>query len=133
MPETPESEARIVKMQKDIEELKDFMRDNLHDRREAYEERVEKVLSKYPNCVTLWLEIDDIRSLMEIENDLKSAGQPISHTTLWRAAKRLLKAGLIKKVAMKGRSPVHSKKLWAKELNIDEYVGKKFAEQESET
>ena len=131
MPETPETEAHIAKMQKDIEELKDFMKDSFHDRRETYEKRAEKVLSKYPFCLTLWLEIDGIRSINEIEEDLKSAGQIVSHVTLWRSSKRLLRAGLIKKVATKGRSPVYSKKLWAKELNIDDYVRKRFLEQES--
>lgn len=133
MPETPETEARIVKMQKDIEELKEFMKDSLHDRRDAYEKRVKKVLLKYPVCQTLWLEIDGTRSINEIEENLKSAGQTIPHVTLWRYSKRLRKAGLIKKVATKGRSPVYSKKLWAKELNIDDYVRRILLEQESGT
>lgn len=133
MPETPETEARIAKMQKDIEELKEAMTDTWHDRRAMYENRVRKVLEKYPNCVKLWLEIDDIRSLKEIEEYLESTGQKIPHVTLWWSSQKLLKDGLIKKVAKKGRSPVYSKKPWAKELNIDDFVRKTFIEQESET
>jgi len=129
----PETDARIAKMQKDIEELKEAMRDTWHERRNIYENRVREVLEKYPNCITLWLEIDGVRSLKEIEEYLQSTGQRIPQPTLWRSSKILFKAGLIQKVAKKGRSPVYSKKPWAKELNMDDYVRKTFVEQESET
>ncbi len=133
MPETPETEAHIAKMQKDIEELKEAMRDNWHERRKSYENRVKRVLEKYPNCATLWLEIDGVRSMDEIEDTLVSEGRKIPHVTLWRYSKRLIEAGLIKKVGVKGRSPVYSKKPWATELRIDDYVRSTFIEQDSET
>lgn len=132
MPETPESEARIAKIQKDVEELKEFMRDSIHDKPEVYQKRVLDALTGYPACVTLWLEIDGVRSLNEIEDDLKSRGQVVPHATLWRAAKRLCR-GLIYKKSAKGKSPVFSKKPWAKELYMDDFVRKTFLEQQSKT
>lgn len=133
MPETPETEARIAKMQKDIEELKEAMKDNWHERRESFENRVGKVLESYPNCVTLWLEIDGFRSMKEIEEDLASQGRKIPHVTLWWSCKKLLEAGLIKKTGVKGRSPIYSKQPWVKELRIDDYVRSTFIEKDSET
>lgn len=133
MPETPETEAHIAKMQKDIEELKESMKDNWHERRESYQNRVKKILEKYPNCVTLWLEIDGIRSMKELEENLASEGRKIPHVTLWWSSKKLLEAGLIKKVGVKGRSPIYSKKPWAKELRIDDYIRSIFIEKDSET
>lgn len=107
------------------------MRDTLHNSRDTYEKRVTDVLIKYQDCVVLWLEIDGIRSLSEIEEALKSTSHKISHPTLWRSAQRLLKAGLISKVAMRGHSPIYSKKIWNQELDIDGFVRKRFTEQKS--
>jgi len=133
LPETPETEARIAKMQKDIAELKEAMKDNWHERRESFESRVRDVLQRYPKCVTIWLEIDGIRSVKEIEEDLASKGRKIPHATFWWSYRKLLEAGLIQKVAVKARSPVYSKKPWAKELRIDEFVRLTFIENDSET
>jgi hypothetical protein len=132
MPESPESEARIAKIQKDVEELKEFMRDNIHDKPEVYQKRVLDALKGHRACVTLWLEIDGVRSLNEIEDALQQGGHGVSHATLWRAAKRLCK-GLIYKKSTKGKSPVFSKKPWAKELDMDDFVRKTFLEQQSKT
>ena len=122
MPETPETEARIVKIQKDIEQLKEFMKDSWYERREIYKRRVSDVLSGYPLCVRLWLEIDGVRSINEIEKYLNTDGQTISHVTLWRCSQRFRKAGLITKVGVKSRSPIYIKKPWVEELHIDDYV-----------
>lgn len=130
MPESPEIEARVSKIQKDVEQLKEFMKDSFHDRRDHYEKRVRKVLEKHLICIILWLEIDGIRSFKEVEDDIKLEGRNIPHVSLWRAKERLLRAGLIKKIGMKRRSPVFTKKPWAKELNIDDFVRKAFLEEE---
>ena len=125
MPETPESEARIAKIQKDVEELKEFMKDSIHDKPEVYRKRVLDALSGNPACIALFLEIDGTRSLSEIEADLKAKGQEFAHATLWRAARRLCR-GLIYKIGIKGKSPIYSKKAWAKELYMDDFVREKF-------
>lgn len=131
MPESPELEARVTKIQKDVEQLKEFVKNSFHDRRNNYEKRVKDALMNHPNCITLWFEIDDTRSLKEIEKDLKSEGRRIPQPTLWRASLRLFRAGLIDKVGVKRRSPVYAKKQWVKELNIDDYVRETFLEEES--
>jgi hypothetical protein len=127
MPETPESEDRIAKIQKDVEELKDFMHDSFHDKPELYQKRVLDALAGHPACVTLWLEIDGVRSLKEIEEALKLKGLDVPQPTLWRAAKRLSR-GLITKKSIKNKSPIFSKKPWAKELDMDDFVRKTFLE-----
>lgn len=129
MPESPETESRITKIQKDVEQLKEFMKDSIHDKPEIYEKRVTDALTGYPACVALWLEVDTQRSLMEIEESVNAKGKPINHMTLWRAAKRLNKKGLIYKTGVKGKSPVYSKKTWAEELCIDDFVREKFGVQ----
>jgi len=131
MPESPELEARVAKIQKDVEQLRELWKDDFHERRDRYEERVRKVLEKCPNCVTLWLEIDSIHSLQEIENALKQQGRRIPHPSLWRASQRLVKAGLIRKISTKRKSPVYTKKIWATELDIDDFVRKTFLEEET--
>jgi hypothetical protein len=132
MPESPEAEARIAKIQKDVEELKEYMRDSIHDKPELYEKRVRDALTGHLACVTLWLEIDGVRSLAEIDTALKLSGHGIPNATLWRAAKRLSK-GLIFKKSSKSKSPIYSKKPWAKELDMDSFVRKTFIEQKSKT
>jgi hypothetical protein len=130
MPETPELEARVAKMQKDLEQVKEYMRDSIHDKPEKYFTRVTDALSGFPACVTLWLEVDGQRSLIEIEEALTAAGKPVNHMTLWRAAKRLSKGrGLIYKTDVKGKSPIYSKKPWAEELCMDDFVREHFGVQ----
>jgi len=129
---SPEGDARIAKIQKDVKELWEATRDSWHDQREKFEKRIKDVLAKNRKCVPLWLEIDGIRSMIEIEDSLKSEGKTISHATLWRLSKKLLNAGLIKKVGVKGISPIYSKKPGVKELNLDEYVREEFVEKEPE-
>jgi len=125
LPETPELEARVAKMQKDLEQVKDFIKDTIHDDPQKYKKRVFDCLNGHPACIALWLEIDGKRSLMEIENELKTKGKPINHVTLWRASERLSPA-LVSKVGVKGKSPVYSKKPWADELRMDDFVREKF-------
>ncbi len=129
MPETPELEVRVAKMQKDLEQVKEFMKDSIHYAPEKYQKRVTDALTGYPACVTLWLEVDNHRSLIEIERDLKSKNKSVPHKTLWRAAKRLNSKGLIYKTEIKGKSPVFSKKTWSEELGMDDFVREHFGVQ----
>jgi hypothetical protein len=129
MPETPELEARVAKMQKDLEQVKEFMKDSIHDNPEKYRKRVTDALTGHPACIALWLEVDNQRSLIEIERDLKVKNKTIPHKTLWRAAKRLNSKGLIYKTRIKGKSPIFSKKTWSEELCIDDFVREHFGVQ----
>jgi len=122
----PDTHERITKLQKDVEEIKEELEDQWHEKRSNYEDRVRKALEGDKNATVLYLEIDGARSIAEIEKSLTSQGNRIPTMSLWRASKRLLKNGLIKKVGVKGKSPIYAKKPWAKTLDLDSYVRTKI-------
>lgn len=122
----PQLLEQVAKLQKDVEELREAMEDSWHDRREDYERRVQKALKDDPNGTILYLEVDGNRSIDEIEKALPASGRKIPHTSLWRAARRLRQQGLIRKVGIKGHSPVYAKQPWAKPLDMDNYVRTKI-------
>lgn len=126
----PDTHERITKLQKDVEEIKEELEDQWHERRSSYEDRVRKALEGNKNVTVLYLEIDGLHSIGEIEKSLTSQGNRIPTMTLWRASKRLLKNGLVKKVGVKGKSPIYAKKTWAKALDLDSYVRTKILQQE---
>lgn len=115
-------EEKISKLQKDVEEIRENEEDDWHERRPIYEKRIRNVLEGDKNCTILYLEIDGVRSLKEIEKDLISRKKRIPQKSLWRAAMRLRRGGLIKKTGTHGLSPVFSKKPWAFTLDMDTYV-----------
>ena len=88
-----------------------------------------KTLEGDKNATALFLEIDGVRSIREIERDLASQQKRIPTMSLWRASQRLLKKGLIKKVGVKGQSPIYAKKPWAKALDLDSYVRTKILQE----
>jgi predicted Zn-dependent protease len=122
----PDTHERITKLQKDVEQIKEELQDQWHERRPIYEDRIRKTLSRDKNAAILFLEMDGKRSMIEIERDLAAKQITIIHMTLWRASLRLVKAGLITKVDVKGTSPVYSKKQWAIVLDMDDYVRTEF-------
>jgi len=130
MPETPETHDRAVKIQKDVEELKEDLQDTWHLNRDRYEKMVTDVLHGDSNCTTLYLEIDGFRSVKEIEDSLSASGCRISQPTLWRASQKLMRGGLIRKVGVKSKSPIFAKKRWAVALHLDDYVRTKITEKE---
>lgn len=126
----PDTHERITKLQKDVEDIKEELEDQWHERRSNYEERVRKTLEGDKNAAILYLEIDGVHSITEIEKSLVSRGNRIPTMSLWRASMRLLKNGLIRKVSIKGKSPIYAKKPWAKALDLDDYVKTKVLGQE---
>jgi hypothetical protein len=132
MPETPETEDRVAKIQKDVEELKEDLQDSWHLNRERYERMVSDVLKGDPICTTLYLEIDGLRSIIEIEGDLSISGHRVPHPTLWRASQKLMNGGLIRKIGVKFRSPIFAKKSWALALRLDDYV-REFSHEENKS
>lgn len=126
---SPETHEKIAKLQKDVEEIRENQEDDWHERRQGYEQRVRRVLEGDKNCTILYLEIDGVRSIKDIERDLEHQRRRIPQKTLWRAADRLLRAGLIRKTGIHGKSPVFSKKPWATTLDMDTYVRTKIQNQ----
>lgn len=125
----PEVHERLIKLQKEVEEIKEELEDQWHERRTIYEERVRKALEGDKNATILYLEIDGIRSMKEIEKDLVNQQRRIPTMTLWRASQRLLKKGLIRKVGVKRGSPIYDKKRWAKALDMDSYVRREILQE----
>lgn len=126
----PDTHERVIKLQKDVEEIKEELEDQWHERRSVYEERVSRALSDDKNATVLYLEVDGVRSIREIERDLANRQARIPTMSLWRASMRLIKTGLIRKMSIRANSPVYEKKPWAKALDIDSYVKTNIAQQE---
>jgi hypothetical protein len=122
MPVDLDTHERVTKLQKDVEEIREELEDQWHEKEESYQNRVRKALDKNKNATVLYLEIDGVRSLTEIEKHLISQQKRIPTMSLWRVAKHLNRSGLIRKVGVKGKSPIFAKKPWAKALDIDDYV-----------
>lgn len=121
---------KITKLQKDVEQIKEELEDQWHDRRQNYEDRIKKALLKDKNATILFLEIDGKRSMIEIEKYLQNKGMKILHMTLWRASTRLVKAGIIRKIGVQGISPIFAKKPWAIALDMTDYVQTKILPQQ---
>jgi len=126
----PDTHERITKLQRDVEEIKEELQDQWHHRRGDFEQRVRKCLENDNNAIALFFEIDAERTMDEIETALAIAGKRVPHVSLWRASKKLESGGLIKKVGVKGKSPVYAKRPWVKALDMDNYVRKEILNQE---
>src|ERR1700731_1136096 len=97
----PETHERITKLQQDVQEIKEELQDQWHDRRADFELRVKKCLEGDKNATTLFLRMNGALSMDEIESTLATEGNPVPHVSLWRASKRLESAGLVKKAGIK--------------------------------
>jgi hypothetical protein len=120
---TANNHAEIVKIRNELEEIKEELYDRWHDDKESYLKRVEKALDNNPLRVRIFLAIDGVRSVNEIEAEVKSP-----HTSVWRAFQHLHKEGITRKIGSKSGSPVYSKKPWVKVLNVDDHVREKYPE-----
>ena len=116
-----ESHEELVKIRHEIEDIKDEQRDQWHMNREKYKKRVEDALAGRMLLVRVLLAIDSIKSVTEIESELKAP-----HVSVWRAFRDLRKRGLIKKIDSKSGSPVYAKKPWIKELDLEGYIKEMF-------
>ena len=113
-----------------MEEIKEELQDQWHHRRKEFEERVMACLANDNNATTLFLQVDGTRSIDEIEKAFVAEGKPIPHVSLWRACKKLEGCGLLKKVGVKGRSPIFDMRPWARALDMDSFVRKRILGQE---
>lgn len=118
--------VEIVKIRNELEEIKEELYDRWHQDKDLYLKRVDKALDKNQLRVKIFLAIDGIRSVKEIEAEINS-----SHVSVWRAFKHLYKEGITRKIGSKSGSLIYIKKPWIKVLNIDDYVRENYPERPS--
>ncbi|MCW4004980.1 MAG: hypothetical protein NWF04_00065 [Candidatus Bathyarchaeota archaeon] len=122
MPETVDTAREIINIKRDIREIKQAQEVSVHFNREKYMKLVEKALAGNHTRISVFLEIDGIKSRKEIQEKV-GGKQP----TIWRAFDHLEKNGLIYPLEeTKGGSPVYAKHQWVKTLRIDESVREQF-------
>jgi len=123
MPETPQAHEELVKMRRDIEQLKRGQMTHWHLDRERYVELLMKVLDDDELKMRILVSVDGLRSVKEIEETLNAP-----HASVWRSFKRLESGGIIYKVGSKGKSPIYSRERWVSALKLDDYVRSKLPE-----
>lgn len=107
----------IVKIRYELEEIKEEFYDQWHENRERYQKRVDNALAGHPLRIKVFLAIDGIKSVKDVEIELKAP-----QASVWRAFNHLYKKGLTRKIGSKSGSPIYAKKPWIKALCIDDYV-----------
>ena len=128
MPETIDTHKEIVKIRRDIEDIKRSQETNMQLTREKYEELVSKTLVGNETRVKAFLAVDGLRSRKEIQ-DVVGGAQP----TVWRAIDYLESKGLIIKLdSTKRGSPIYAKPRWVHVLRMDDYVREHFSFQQEE-
>jgi len=122
MPETADTHKEIVKIRRDIEDIKRSQEADMQLGRQRYEELVSRTLAGNEIRIRVFLAVDGLRSRKEIQDEV-GGSQP----TVWRAIDHLESNGLIMKLeSTRGGSPVYGKPRWVHVLRIDDYVREKF-------
>lgn len=118
MPETVDSAKEIVKIRREIQDIKHSQDADIQLNREKYLKLINDTLLGHPNRIKIFLEVDGLRSRKEIWDTVR-----ISRSTVWRAIDILESKGLIVKLEeTKGGSPIYAKPRWVKTIRIDDYV-----------
>ena len=123
MPETPQTHKEIVKIRREIEDIKRSQEADMQLNREKYERLVSLTLGRNKKRARVFLAVDGLRSRKEIEDEVG-----VSQPTVWRALDHLESYGLVIKLeASKAGSPVYGKPRWVHILRIDDYVRSQFS------
>lgn len=118
MPETVDTAGEIVKIRREITDIRQSQEADMHVNEERYRKLVRDSLGGRPFVARVFLAVDDLTSQKEIGEKLK-AKQPNVST----AIDFLVSKGLIVSMEQtKNRSPIYGKPRWAKALRVDDYV-----------
>jgi len=118
MPETVDTAGEIVKIRREITDIRQSQEADMHVNEEKYRKLVYDNLSGKPFVAKVFLAVDGLTSQKEIGENLK-AKQPNVST----AIDFLVSKGFIVSMEQtKNRSPIYGKPRWAKALRIDDYV-----------
>jgi predicted transcriptional regulator len=118
MPESLDTAGEIVKIRREITDIRQSQEADMHVNAERYHKLVADNLRGKPFVAKVFLAVDDLTSQKEIGENLK-AKQPNVST----AIDFLVSKGLIVSMEQtKNRSPIYGKPRWARALRIDDYV-----------
>lgn len=118
MPETVDTAGEIVKIRREIMDIKQSQEADMHLNREKYQKLVDSVLKGRQSRIKIFLEIDGMKSRKEIQVTVSG-----DQGNTWRTMDALESVGLIVKLEeTKGGSPIYAKPRWARALRIDDYV-----------
>src|SRR2546422_7712332 len=128
MPETVDTAKEIVKIRREITDIKQSQEADMHLNEEKYHKLVSDNLSGKPFRARVFLAVDGLTSQKELEAKLH-AKQPNVST----AIDLLVSKGLIVSLEeTKNRSPIYVKPRWAQALRIDDYVRAEILPQPTE-
>jgi len=128
MPETVDTAGEIVKIRREITDIRQSQEADMHVNEEKYRKLVYDNLSGKPFVAKVFLAVDGLTSQKEIGENLK-AKQPNVST----AIDFLVSKGFIVSMEQtKNRSPIYGKPRWAKALRIDDYVREFTSETEEQ-
>jgi len=118
LPETVDTAGEIVKIRREIMDIKQSQEADMHLNREKYQKLVDSVLKGRQSRIKIFLEIDGMKSRKEIQVTVSG-----DQGNTWRTMDALESVGLIVKLEeTKGGSPIYAKPRWARALRIDDYV-----------
>ena|SRR5437016_836215 len=118
MPETVDTAGEIVKIRREIMDIKQSQEADMHLNREKYQKLVDSVLKGRQSRIKIFLEIDGMKSRKEIQVAVSG-----DQGNTWRTMDVLESVGLIVKLEeTKGGSPIYAKARWARALRMDDYV-----------
>jgi hypothetical protein len=122
MPETVDTAKEIVKIRRDIQDVKYSQDADMQVNRERYLKLVDDTLAGNPIRIKVFLAVDGLRSRREIQGVVGEI-----QSTVWRAIDLLESKGLINQLEeTKSGSPIYAKPRWARTLRIEDYVKDKW-------
>jgi DNA-binding MarR family transcriptional regulator len=118
LPETVDTAQEIVKIRREITDIKQSQEADMHLNEDKYHKLVSDNLRGKPFIAKVFLSVDGVTSQKEIGEKLIAKGPNVS-----TAIDFLVSKGLIVSLEeTKNRSPIYIKPRWARALRIDDYV-----------
>lgn len=125
MPETTRTHREIVKIRREIEDIKRAQEADMHLNREKYEFLIDETIGRSEIRAKVFLAVDGLKSRKEIQEEVEG-----SQTAVWFALDKLECNGLVIKLeSTKRGSPVYGKPRWIYTLRMEDYVKSKLLQE----
>ena len=122
MPETIDTAKEVVKIRRDIQDIRHSQDADMQLNREKYLKLVDDVLTGNHTRIKVFLAVDGLRTRKEIQDEAEG-----SQPTVWRIIDLLEGKGLIVQLEeTRGGSPIYAKPRWVRTLRIDDYARNKW-------